>query len=887
MSVDVPMSRPGFGSVALAAHTSVFCNVFRAEISPDFPTQSIFQYSVLLANFLEVHITDFKDWSPPVVLRKQVFKKIAGILNAKSPPIYAVFDGDKLAFSHAEIPKNLLTGEVNASKPNERDNVFRYNLTPIQANPIKKAELRPLLAGAQHPGFSTKPTEEKLLLLIKAKQIYQAHNIAIKYPINSDENQSFSTSRAVFPFGAPELYISGGAVLKRGFIANLRVGNNDDAFNNILFSVDTTCATFVVPGSLVELSASILECHPRDLSNLRDDKKMILRRVLRKIKISIKRSPNDPGIIRLIYDFGSSSADERFQTEEGEHTVQSFFEKHHGMQLRGPHFPTVQTSAKKKANQQYKLTLQSDQQQRALTFQTSKPHQRFMDIKKGYRSMMTEEARDLSDAYGLRISEEFLRAPCRVLQPTHLKYGERGSAMAKDGQWNIARPPLKLFQPGELSSWGVMVCTPRVNDRELDHFFPALVRKQNDIGLNCPEKKPPFVRLQGTSSNHIRAAFHQTGKQARHIFGSDPQIIICVTDDKSQYYHIIKHEGDQLADKGVTTQCMVAKHLQKAQDQYLTNLALKVNIKIGGTNHVVPALRVLTKGPAMLVGVDLSHQNLGSVLKPSVVGMVGTMDSNLCRYSGIVGIQPLLEPANEQSRPRSQEPIEKFEDMLYQLLKRWKTEFPTHIFPKKLIIFRDGVSEGEFGQVLLQEYVGAKAALKRIGDENNDCKLSDIYLDFESHRIRFLAQQHDQDRSGNARAGTVVDQEIGDPHIFDFFCQSQAGLLGTSKPCRYCVLKDESDFSVDELQELVNSVCSSYQPATRSVGMAAPAYYADILADRGRMWLNIDDDQSSVGGNSHHEQTEEHRAADLEAYNDKINHMMNKINRVNHTMWWT
>ncbi|EGF99795.1 uncharacterized protein MELLADRAFT_40099 [Melampsora larici-populina 98AG31] len=98
-----------------------------------------------------------------------------------------------------------------------------------------------------------------------------------------------------------------------------------------------------------------------------------------------------------------------------------------------------------------------------------------------------------------------------------------------------------------------------------------------------------------------------------------------------------------------------------------------------------------------------------------------------------------------------------------------------------------------------------------------------------SHRIRFLASQAEQDKSGNAPAGMVVDQEIGDPHLFDFFCQSQGGLKGTSRPCRYCVLKDENCFSPDNLQELINSVCSSYQPATRSVGIAAPAYVSYII----------------------------------------------------------
>lgn len=111
--------------------------------------------------------------------------------------------------------------------------------------------------------------------------------------------------------------------------------------------------------------------------------------------------------------------------------------------------------------------------------------------------------------------------------------------------------------------------------------------------------------------------------------------------------------------------------------------------------------------------------------------------------------------------------------------------------------------------------------------------------------MRFQAQSGDQDRSGNAPAGTTVDDVIGDLHVFDFFCQSQGGLKGTSRPCRYIVLKDESNFSADKLQILINSgkknlylscrikdvfsivfspVCLSYQPATRSVEMAASAY---------------------------------------------------------------
>lgn len=48
----------------------------------------------------------------------------------------------------------------------------------------------------------------------------------------------------------------------------------------------------------------------------------------------------------------------------------------------------------------------------------------------------------------------------------------------------------------------------------------------------------------------------------------------------------------------------------------------------------------------------------------------------------------------------------------------------------------------------------------------------------------------DKDRSGNAPAGLVIDRDIGHPVEFDYYLQSQAGLLGTSRSSHYSVLYD-------------------------------------------------------------------------------------------------
>ncbi len=87
-------------------------------------------------------------------------------------------------------------------------------------------------------------------------------------------------------------------------------------------------------------------------------------------------------------------------------------------------------------------------------------------------------------------------------------------------------------------------------------------------------------------------------------------------------------------------------------------------------------------------------------------------------------------------------------------------------------------------------------------------------------------------------AGTTVDHTI--PHAFeaDWYCVSHGGRLGTSKPCHYHVLCDECDLKADGLQLLAYHLCYACCRTNQSVGMPAPAYYAHLLADRAKKYLD-------------------------------------------------
>ena len=151
-------------------------------------------------------------------------------------------------------------------------------------------------------------------------------------------------------------------------------------------------------------------------------------------------------------------------------------------------------------------------------------------------------------------------------------------------------------------------------------------------------------------------------------------------------------------------------------------------------------------------------------------------------------------------------------------------------------------------------------------------------------------------KNGNALAGTVVDQGINHPTEGDFYllrCEnfifsgerltfdihSHEGIQGTSRPCHYHVLWDDSDFSADELEVLSYYLCHLYSRCTRfdpqhcstvlncslyrAVSYPTPTYYAHLVADRARQHHNelaaSDGGGSCSSGSNPHELTDKQK----------------------------
>jgi eukaryotic translation initiation factor 2C len=153
-------------------------------------------------------------------------------------------------------------------------------------------------------------------------------------------------------------------------------------------------------------------------------------------------------------------------------------------------------------------------------------------------------------------------------------------------------------------------------------------------------------------------------------------------------------------------------------------------------------------------------------------------------------------------------------------------------------MFRDGVSEGQYQQVLDVELAALREKCATIGFNP---KITFIIVT-KRHHARFFGgpqtnSRTDLDRNGNMVAGTVIDTGITSSAQWDFYLNSHAGIQGTNRPSKYTVLLDENKMSADELQGYIFRLSHGYVRCTRSVSMVNAAYYAHLLAFRGRIYL--------------------------------------------------
>ncbi|KAL8868287.1 MAG: hypothetical protein Q9174_005088, partial [Haloplaca sp. 1 TL-2023] len=526
---------------------------------------------------------------------------------------------------------------------------------------------------------------------------------------------------------------------------------------------------------------------------------------------------------------------------KGNITVEQFFKKKWNVTIQRWQEPCINVGTKEKPSyvppelltvepgQQYNKKLNESQTTAMLDFAVRRPAENARRIVEQGAAMMglSTTNQKLLD-FGVKVAPQLITVRARVLPPVQVQYRAGKVVHPRNGGWNILG--LQFSTAKQLQKWTFFrFVNNEVGGAQIKEFM-------NYMG-NSGVKFAPPQPITGVDEFLLPGRANQDANDAKirmHIARAAEnglQMLFCIIPKDDFIYSRVKFWGD--VHFGVHTVCsqltkMIKNH--SVNPDYAANVAHKFNLKLGGSNQNISTDRLpgmLRDGKTMLVGMDVTHPSPGSLKgSPSIAGVVSSIDGKYCQW-----------PASMRAQASRQEMIDKLDVMFGERLDYWR-KCNQGALPLRVIIFRDGVSEGQYHTLLEKELPQIRATCNKVYPQGRGPKISVIVCGKRHHTRFYPTKQEDADsKTGSPLNGTVVDRGVTMEKGWDFFLQAHQAIKGTARPAHYIVLLDENGMNQDNVEELTHSLCHLYGRSTRVVSLCPPAYFADLLCERGRMYL--------------------------------------------------
>ncbi|OEL34560.1 Protein argonaute 18 [Dichanthelium oligosanthes] len=786
------------------------------------------------------------------VMSKLVSEKRQTELGGRLP----AYDGRKSLFTAGELPFKTKEFEVTLSGRTER----RYKVLIKHATMVSLQQLTMLLAGY--------PTD------IPA-QALQVLDIVLRDIVLTERNnmEYIAVGRSFFSPVINTVNLGLGVEGWKGFYQSIRPTQM-----GLSVIVDTSSTAFVRPMLLIDFVMEILnKNNPGTFRNINNMEYVKIKKALRGVRIEVTHRGNARQKYRIatltqsrpsVLDFESSSGVRK--------TVTDYFREAYQLEIQYDFLPCLQVGTDQRPNylpmevckivpgQQYRKKLEGQQVAKLMDSTCQRPSAREDNIRQVVLSNdynRTERANE----FGIEVDYHPTSVHARVLRAPTLKYYGTGSESfiaPNDGQWNMIKR--QVVDGAKVSNWACINFCHDLHKDAVKKFCAELVKCSRNTGVHMDDLKFPIFSARPHQVEGDLKKCCQDARNNLKVNKIDLLLAILPEKNGSLYGDIKRICETQI---GIMSQCCLGKHVTSARTQYFANVAIKINAKAGGRNsefaNPQESLPVVWSEPTIIFGADVTHPAALDDTAPSIASVVASQDSKVAKYNGIVRAQVHRKELIDGLEDIVKELLRAFEEgckrrpmrlIFYRLasfscslliIMPWQLTISSTPHPS--FTLRDGVSEGQFKQVLEQEIPEIEKAWKALYNEKP--RVTFIVVQKRHHTRLFPDNHNDRrwmDRSGNILAGTVIDKNICHPTEFDFFLCSHSGTKGTSRPTHYHVLRDDNKFTADGLQSLTYNLCYMYASCTRSVSIAPPAYYAHKLAFRARFYVNQGSDAATL-----------------------------------------
>ncbi|KAH6822432.1 Argonaute family protein [Perilla frutescens var. hirtella] len=535
----------------------------------------------------------------------------------------------------------------------------------------------------------------------------------------------------------------------------------------------------------------------------------------------------------------------------------NYFKDHYDYDIQYRNLPCLQISRRKPCylpmelcviceGQKFLGKLSDDQTAKLLKMGCQRPLERKAIIDGVMAGPTGPTSGNVAKEFKLQVVREMTQLKGRILQPPKLKLGHGGhvrnlTPSRHDRQWNLLDS--HVFEGTRVDRWAIISFGGSTDQKSsIPRFMNQLSQRCEQLGIFLHKNtviSPLFEPMHVLANAKL---LESKLKKIHKAAFNNLQLLICVMEKKHKGYGDLKRIAETSI--GVMSQCCLYSNLGKLSSQFLANIALKINAKIGGCtvalyNSLPSQMPRLFKQdhPVIFMGADVTHPHPLDDSSPSVAAVVGSV--NWPAANKYV--------SRMRSQTHRQEIIQDLCSMAGEILDDFYEELSE--LPSRIIFFRDGVSETQFNKVLQEELEAIRLSCSKFPGYKPPITFVVVQ---KRHHTRLFPYDTDpslpenQPNDENVRPGTVVDTVITHPREFDFYLCSHWGVKGTSRPIHYHVLWDESKFTSDEIQKLVYHLCYTFVRCTKPISLVPPAYYAHLAAYRGRLYLERSDSSAST-----------------------------------------
>ncbi|KAI1792391.1 argonaute-like protein [Ganoderma leucocontextum] len=634
---------------------------------------------------------------------------------------------------------------------------------------------------------------------------------------------------------APPVPLGGGLEAWRGFYSSVR-----PAWKQLMVNVNVCTTAFYIPGNLAERLIEFMNLSPiaRPATFVR----------------GVRVKTTHLGYRKTVKTVAKVNARQHVFTAEGmgQVTVEQYFLKKYKIKLRYPELPLIDVGGQRTnylpaevcvilEKQAFKGKVPDELTANMLAVACQYPNVNGEAITgRGMHELGLAQSPPPVNAFGINVGSEMAVVPGRILPPPGVRYAGGAGAVDDRASWNLRG--VRFAVGARLQNWAVLLIQDGnsreefggKDDPELVNTWRGFADMCKRSGMTVDQAPPPIVAARlppRRGDDPLRKAAITTIRGALMEVKPKPKIVLVILSNGDRHiYSGLKHLCDVYLD--VATVCVQSAKIrkEKGQLQYFANVALKFNIKLGGVNHELAEQNMawLNRVPTMLVGMDVTHPGVGTVKgTPSVAAVVASIDKRIGQF-----------PASLRIQESRKEMITDLKSMMEERLQLFKAK--NKILPTRVLVYRDGVSEGQFSIVVSEEMPEMRKAFDRFSAPGNPYrpKLTIVICGKRHHTRFFPMDPAHAAQDGNPKPGTVVDRGATAVYEYDFYLQAHGGLVGSTRPTHYYVVHDEIGIGADQLQGLTNDVSYMFARATKAVSLVSPAYYADLACERGRCYIH-------------------------------------------------